>query len=111
MLTEEATFTVNYVPDNAAWITPMIDFKGRRFEKGIILFCAYGYLAYPLSCRNLSEMMEKGGAKIDPSNIYRCFQKFTPQLVASFWKRGKSAMIFGNSQNLSAAGQFYLMAA
>lgn len=31
----------------------MIDFKGQRFEKDIILLCVRWYLAYPLSYRNL----------------------------------------------------------
>ncbi len=31
----------------------MIDFKGHRVEKNIILTCVRWYLAYPLSYRNL----------------------------------------------------------
>lgn len=61
----------------------MIDFKGHRFEKDIILLCVRWYLAYPLSYRNLAEMMEERGVEVDFSNIYRWVQKFTPQLEAS----------------------------
>jgi hypothetical protein len=32
---------------NTAWITHMIDFKGHRIEKAIILTCIRWYLAYP----------------------------------------------------------------
>jgi hypothetical protein len=42
----------------------MIDFKGHRFEKDIILICVRWYLAYPLSYRNLEEMMAERGASI-----------------------------------------------
>jgi transposase-like protein len=35
----------------------MIDFKGHRFEQDIILTGVRGYLAYPLSDRNLEEML------------------------------------------------------
>src|SRR5512143_1104806 len=67
----------------------MIDFKGHRFEKDIILLCVRWYLAYPLSYRNLEEMMAERGVEVDHSNIYRWVQKFTPPLEASFRKRKK----------------------
>ena len=62
----------------------MIDFKGYRFEKDIILTCVRWYLAYPLSYRNLEEMMAERGVEVDHSNIYRWVQKFSPQLEAVF---------------------------
>src|SRR5512144_2079083 len=66
----------------------MIDFKGHRFEKDIILLCVRWYLAYPLSYQNLEEMMEGCGVQVDHSNIYRWVQKFTPPLEAAF-RKGK----------------------
>jgi putative transposase len=66
----------------------MIDFKGHRIEKDIILLCVRWYLAYPLSYRNLEEMMEERGVQVDHSNIYRWVQKFTPPLEAAF-RNGK----------------------
>lgn len=40
----------------------MIDFKGSQFEKEIILGGVRWYVAYPLSYRQLEEMMgERGG--------------------------------------------------
>jgi putative transposase len=73
----------------------MIDFKGHRFEKDLILLCVRWYLAYPLSYRNLKEMMLERGVEVDHSNIYRWVQKFTPQLEAAFRKGEKRAV--GNS--------------
>jgi putative transposase len=73
----------------------MIDFKGRRFEKNIILLCVRWYLAYPLSYRNLEEMMEERGVRIDHTNIYRWVRKFTPQLEAKL-RKGKKRPV-GNS--------------
>jgi putative transposase len=67
----------------------MIDFKGHRIEKDIILLCVRWYLAYPLSYRNLEEMMEERGVQVDYSNIYRWVQKFTPHLEAAFWNGKK----------------------
>jgi putative transposase len=73
----------------------MIGFKGHRFEKNIILLCVRWYLAYPLSYRNLEEMMEERGVRIDHTNIYRWVRKFTPQLEAKF-RKGKKRPV-GNS--------------
>jgi len=70
----------------------MIDFKGHRVEKDVILTCVRWYLAYPLSYRNLEEMMAERGVPIDHSNIYRWVQKFTPQLEAAF-RKGKKRPI------------------
>ena len=70
----------------------MIDFKGHRFEKDIILLCVRWYLAYPLSYRNLEEMMAERGVEVDHSNIYRWVQKFTPQLEANF-RKGKKRSV------------------
>ena len=75
-------------PTNTAQIARMIDFKGHRFEKDIVLTCVRRYLAYSLSYRNLEDMMEERGVEVDHSNICRRVQKFTPQLEASF-RKGK----------------------
>ncbi len=64
----------------------MIDFKGHRFDKDIILLCIRWYLAYPLSYRNMKEMMAERGVHIDHTSIYRWVQKFTPKLEATFRK-------------------------
>jgi putative transposase len=67
----------------------MISFKGHRFETTIILTCVRWYLAYPLSYRNLEEMMAERGVAVDHSNIYRWVQKFMPKLEATFRKGRK----------------------
>jgi putative transposase len=70
----------------------MINFKGHRFEKDVILTCVRWYLAYPLSYRNLAEMMAERGVEISHSNIYRWVQKFTPHLDAAFRKGRKRSV-------------------
>lgn len=67
----------------------MINFKGHRFEKEIILLCVRWYLAYPLSYRILEEMMAERGVKVNHSNIYRWVQEFTPLLETVFRKSKK----------------------
>jgi putative transposase len=72
--------------------TDMINFKGHRFEKDLILTGVRWYLAYPLSYRHLEEMMEERGVEVDHSSIYRWVQKFTPQLEAAFRKSKKRSV-------------------
>jgi putative transposase len=70
----------------------MINFKGHRFEKDLILTGVRWYLAYPLSYRNLEEMMEERGVEVDHSSIYRWVRKFTPRLEAAFRKSKKRSV-------------------
>jgi putative transposase len=49
----------------------MISFKRAHFERDIILTCVRWYLAYPLSYRQLEEMMQERGVAVDHSTINR----------------------------------------
>jgi len=42
----------------------MIDFKGNQFEREIILWDVRWYVAYPISYRQLEEMMGKRGVRL-----------------------------------------------
>jgi transposase-like protein len=46
-------------------------FKWRHFQAEIILLCVRWYLRYPLSYRDLEEMMGERGLHIDHTTIYR----------------------------------------
>jgi putative transposase len=49
----------------------MIDFKGSHFEKDIILWGVRWYVAYPLSYRQLQEMVQERGVTVDHSTLHR----------------------------------------
>ena len=49
----------------------MIDFKGRHFEKEIILQSVRWYLAYALSYRDIEELMTERDFFVDHSTINR----------------------------------------
>lgn len=49
----------------------MLDLKGMRFPKEIILVCVRWYAAYALSYRNIEEMMQERGVFVDHSTISR----------------------------------------
>ena len=54
-------------------------FKWRHFVPTVILQCLRWYLRYPLSYRNLEEMMKERGVDVDHTTIYRWIQHFAPQ--------------------------------
>jgi transposase-like protein len=66
-----------------------IEFKGRWFEKEFILQCVRWYVAYPLSYRQLEELMEERGVDVDHSTINRWVLKYAPELEEEFRKRKK----------------------
>ena len=43
----------------------MVSFKDVHFEKGIILTCVRWYVTYPLSSRQLEELMQERGVSVD----------------------------------------------
>jgi transposase, IS6 family len=46
----------------------------------MILLCVRWYLRYPLSYRDLEEMMRERGLSIDHTTIYRWVQRYAPEL-------------------------------
>ncbi len=64
-----------------------IEFKGLWFEKEVILQCVRWYVAYPLTYRNLEEMMAERGVEVDHSTINRWVLKYAPELEQEFRKR------------------------
>ena len=57
----------------------MISFKGRHFPNDLILMAVRGKLSYPLSYRNIEELMEERVADIDHSTIQKWVVHYAPQ--------------------------------
>src|ERR671933_2768393 len=55
-------------------------FRGRHFRDEIIVLCVRWYLRYPLSYRQLEEMMAERGLAIDHSTIARWVLRYAPVL-------------------------------
>ncbi|XMB85402.1 IS6 family transposase [Mycoplasmatota bacterium WC44] len=55
-------------------------FKWKHFETEIIILCVRWYLKYPLSYRNLQEMMEERGLFLNHTTIYRWVIEYSPIL-------------------------------
>jgi IS6 family transposase len=55
-------------------------FRGRHFRSEVIVLCVRWYLCYPLSYRDLEEMMLERGLSVDHSTIARCVLHYAPIL-------------------------------
>ena len=55
-------------------------FKRRHFEAEIIVLCVRWYLRYPLSFRQLEEMMAERNLSVDHVTIWRWVQRYAPEL-------------------------------
>ena len=65
----------------------MIEFKGSYFEREVILWGVRWYVAYPISYRQLEEMMEERGVEVDHSTLNRWVVKYVPLLDQQFRTR------------------------
>ena len=54
-------------------------FKGRHFEREIIILCVRWYLRFKLSLRDLVEMMAERGLSLAHTTIMRWVQRFVPE--------------------------------
>jgi transposase-like protein len=62
-------------------------FKGRHFDRSVILLCVRWYLAYSLSLRDLEEMMAERGISVDHTTIHRWTIHYVPLLLDQFNRR------------------------
>jgi putative transposase len=67
--------------------TMAIDFKGSHFERDIILWGVRWYVAYPISYRQLEEMMGERGVEVDHSALNRWIVRYVPLLEKVFVSR------------------------
>jgi putative transposase len=65
----------------------MINFKGSQFEREIILWGVRWYVAYPISYRQLEEMMGERGVAVDQSTLNRWVIKYAPEFEKAFRRR------------------------
>ena len=65
----------------------MINFKGNQFEREIILWGVRWYVAYPISYRQLEEMMGERGVTVDHSTLNRWVIKYAPEVEKQFRRR------------------------
>ena len=64
-----------------------MDFRGSHFEKEIILWGVRWYVAYPISYRQLEEMMQERGVSVDHSTLNRWVIKYALEVEKQFRAR------------------------
>src|SRR6516165_6585125 len=61
-------------------------FKGRHFDREIIILCVRWYLRFKLSFRDLMEMMAERGISLAHTTIMRWIQRYVPEFEKR-WNR------------------------
>lgn len=64
-------------------------FKRLHYPVDVILVCLRWYLAYPLSLRNLEEMMQERGIIVDHSTLHRWILRLAPKLSQAAKRKRK----------------------
>ena len=67
----------------------MISFKGRHYQKDLILMSVRWYVAYSLSYRNIEELMLERGVNVDHSTLNRWVVHYAPLLEERFRRNYK----------------------
>ena len=88
-----------------------ISFKGAHFPPDIILMGVRWYVAYPLSCRHVEELMEERGVPIDHATIQRWVVKYSPQLEEAFHRRKRPVWVSWRMDEtyMKVKGQWYYL--
>ncbi|MBD2309694.1 IS6 family transposase [Chroococcidiopsis sp. FACHB-1243] len=55
-------------------------FKWRHYEPEIILLCVRWYLSYPLSYRQVAEMVNERGMDVHHTTVFRWVQRYVPEI-------------------------------
>src|SRR5690349_860519 len=61
-------------------------FKGRHFDRDVVILCVRWYLRFKLSLRDLVEMMAERGLSLAHTTIMRWVQHYAPEFVKR-WNR------------------------
>ena len=68
----------------------MIDFKGAHYPRDVILYAVFFYVRYPVSYRNLEEIMAERGVVVDHATLNRWVVKYAPLIADEARKRKAS---------------------
>ena len=64
----------------------MNHFKGKQFQKDVIIISVGYYLRYNLSYRDVQEMLYDPGINVSHTTIYRSVQEYG-KLIYQIWKK------------------------
>jgi len=93
------------------WFVPIEDlFKGRHFDREIIILCVSWYTSFKLSLRDLVIMMADRGISVTHTTILRWVQRYLPEfekrwrryarVVGGSWKRSPCSPVAAARERL-----------
>ncbi len=59
-----------------------VSFKGAQFPKSVILHAVFFYVRYPVSYRDLQEILRERGLAVDHATLNRWVIRYSPQIAA-----------------------------
>ncbi len=65
----------------------MISFKGAQYPKSMILYAVYFYVRFPVSYRDLEEIMAERGVDMDHATLNRWIEKYAGTIAAETYRR------------------------
>ncbi|SDQ31717.1 IS6 family transposase [Pseudovibrio sp. Tun.PSC04-5.I4] len=65
----------------------MISFKGNHYPNDAILYAVFFYVRYSVSYRDLEEIMQERGVKVDHATLNRWVEKYAPLIAAEAKKQ------------------------
>ncbi|HLJ16555.1 MAG TPA: IS6 family transposase [Bryobacteraceae bacterium] len=65
-------------------------FKGRHFEREVIVLCVRWYLSFKLSSRDLVQMMSERGITLAHTTILRWVQRYVPEFEKRWFRYARS---------------------
>ncbi|HZC03091.1 MAG TPA: IS6 family transposase [Gammaproteobacteria bacterium] len=88
-----------------------VSFKGAHFPKDIVLMGVRWYVAYPLSTRQVEELMEERGVTVDHSTINRWVITYSPPLEEAFHRRKRPVWVSWRLDEtyIRVKGQWYYL--
>ena len=75
------------LPRGQAWIEDLISFKGAQYPKSVILYAVYFYARFPVSYRDLEEVMAEAGVDLDHATLNRWVEKYAGAVAGEAHRR------------------------
>lgn len=70
----------------------MVDFKGTHFPRSVILHTIFFYVRYPVSYRDLQEILAERGIIVDHATLNRWVVRYSPQIAVQAQMRKRSTV-------------------
>jgi len=78
---------VRYFPAAIIRIEELISFKGAQYPKSVILYAVYFYVRFPISYRDLEEIMAERGVDLDHATLNRWVEKYAGAIAEEAHRR------------------------